>query len=230
MASSVRAFQASNDAVATTSHTITLPTHVTGDLLLAYIRFATNTTIVNPAGWTTLVSVTSGGTSGTRLYAKLAASSAETNPVVTSASSKTSALAVSISGHHVTTIGTDVVVAFDAAATVSAAPDPPAVSSFVTGSDLFVAFLTYVTGGTSGSSVTGYPYAGTNNWVTDQGVATITGSTNAVAVAVHTGIKSDPEDTGTFTLSGTGKSASCIRLAIAGSAAGSARLAAYYNQ
>lgn len=74
---SIRDFAITTEAVATASMVCTMPTHVSGDLLIAFVNKDTNTNFTTPSGWTAQQSQVSAGAGG-GVYTKRATSSSET--------------------------------------------------------------------------------------------------------------------------------------------------------
>lgn len=74
---SIRDFAITTEAVATASMVCTMPTHVSGDLLIAFVNKDTNTAFTTPSGWTAQQTQTSAGAAG-GIYTKRAASASET--------------------------------------------------------------------------------------------------------------------------------------------------------
>jgi hypothetical protein len=106
--------------------TVTLPAHATGDLLLlfAYQRAsATALTVTTATGWTSIASVANASNGSMRAWYKKAASSSETNPVITGLTTAN----LSMIGYAATLTGADADNPIDTAGTSGtfAAPTTP---------------------------------------------------------------------------------------------------------
>jgi hypothetical protein len=79
------AISAISNAVATAANTVSMPTHTTGDLILATVwRNSSTTAPTIPGGWT-MAKTQTGTTAWLGVYYKIAASSSETTGTWTSA-------------------------------------------------------------------------------------------------------------------------------------------------
>lgn len=74
---SIRDYAITTEAVATASMVMNMPTHATGDLLVAFVNKDTASAFTTPAGWTARRTALSAGAAG-GVYTKRAASSSET--------------------------------------------------------------------------------------------------------------------------------------------------------
>lgn len=226
MASTIPSTPTASGTASAASHPVTVPTHTTGDLLLSRVLYTQTTgSVTGPDdndGWTLLQSTKDATvTQISELYGKIATSSSEAITSISTNSGTTSSYwCLAVRGHGFASISEVAAYTAKTTATGTTTPDPTSVTGFAT-SDMAIVDVAYASAGAV--TITGWP-----SGYTDNRTQYVQSSSTGIGVASKSGTITDPENPGTFTLSGS-KPYSAITIVIKASASTSvAPLAAAY--
>lgn len=203
----------SENATATTSHTVSLPASLAaGDLLIVFFVNEDDTTVTTPSGWSVLKSMleTGGATSKTTIFYKTSDGGEGSSLAITTSSSRVSThAAYRITGWS----GTPEVSTGATSTTGEANPD-----SLTPAGGAKDYLWIVVAGKRNTTSVSGYPtnYTGSQLFIADDGA--LGGS--SITVATRGLNSAGPEDPGSFAHSDTGFWTACT-IAVSPAAGGS---------